>query len=162
MYGAGDVRVENVPDAHLVEPTDALVRVTRAGICGSDLWPYKSMEPTESGRRMGHEFIGIVEAVGDEVRTIKTGDLVVSPFLWSDGSCVFCREGLQIACLHGGRYGFDDVDGGQGEACASRRQTARSSCCRSARRRADALAADAVRRGGDRPPRRGLGQGRAR
>jgi len=74
------------------------------------------MEPTESGRRMGHEFIGIVEAAGADVRTIKTGDLVVSPFLWSDGSCVFCQEGLQSVCLHGGRYGFDDVDGGQGEA----------------------------------------------
>ena len=116
MYGAGDVRVEDVPDAHLVEPTDALIRVTRAAICGSDLWPYKSMEPTESGRRMGHEFIGIVEAVGTEVRTLKSGDLVVSPFLWSDGTCVLCQEGLQSACLHGGRYGFDDVDGGQGEA----------------------------------------------
>src|SRR5947199_2988081 len=116
MYGAGDVRVEEVPDAHLIESTDALVRVTRAGICGSDLWPYKSMEPTDSGRPMGHEFIGIVDAVGDEVRTIKTGDLVVSPFLWSDGACVFCREGLQSACLHGGRFGFGDVDGGQGEA----------------------------------------------
>jgi threonine dehydrogenase-like Zn-dependent dehydrogenase len=116
MYGAGDVRVENVPDAGLIEPTDALVRVTRAGICGSDLWPYKSMEPTESGRRMGHEFIGIVEAAGSDVRTIKRGDLVVSPFLWSDGSCVLCQEGLQSACLHGGRFGFDNVDGGQGEA----------------------------------------------
>lgn len=115
MYGAGDVRVEDVPDAHLVEPTDALVRVTRAAICGSDLWPYKSMEPTGSGRPMGHEFIGIVEAVGAEVLTIKPGDLVVSPFLWSDGTCVFCREGLQSECLHGGRYGWDDVDGGQGE-----------------------------------------------
>src|SRR5207249_4408605 len=116
MYGAGDVRIETVPDAGLVEPTDALVRVTRAAICGSDLWPYKSMEPTDSGRRMGHEFIGIVEAAGTEVRTIKAGDLVVSPFLWSDGTCVFCREGLQSECLHGGRYGSDDVDGGQGEA----------------------------------------------
>lgn len=116
MYGAGDVRVENVPDAHLIEPTDALVRVTRAAICGSDLWPYKSMEPSDTGRRMGHEFIGIVEAAGSDVRTIKTGDLVVSPFLWSDGTCVFCREGLHSECLHGGRYGFDDVDGGQGEA----------------------------------------------
>jgi threonine dehydrogenase-like Zn-dependent dehydrogenase len=116
MYGAGDVRVESVPDAHLIEPTDALIRVTRAAICGSDLWPYKSMEPTGSGRRMGHEFVGIAEAVGSEVRSIKTGDLVVSPFLWSDGTCVFCREGLQSECLHGGRYGADDVDGGQGEA----------------------------------------------
>src|SRR5438552_1575187 len=116
MYGAGDVRVEDVPDAHLIEPTDALVRVSRAGICGSDLWPYKSMEHGDGGRRMGHEFIGVVEAVGADVRTVETGDLVVSPFLWSDGSCVFCREGLHSECLHGGRYGFDDVDGGQGEA----------------------------------------------
>jgi threonine dehydrogenase-like Zn-dependent dehydrogenase len=116
MYGAGDVRVEDVPDAHLIEPTDALVRITRAAICGSDLWPYKSMEPTDSGRRMGHEFIGVVEAVGSGVRTIEAGELVLSPFLWSDGTCVFCREGLPSECLHGGRYGWDDVDGGQGEA----------------------------------------------
>jgi threonine dehydrogenase-like Zn-dependent dehydrogenase len=116
MYGAGDVRVEDVPDAHLIEPGDALVRVTRAAVCGSDLWPYKSMEPSESGRRMGHEFIGIVEEVGKEVGTIKKGDLVVSPFLWSDGTCVFCQRGLHSSCLHGGRYGWGDVDGGQGEA----------------------------------------------
>jgi threonine dehydrogenase-like Zn-dependent dehydrogenase len=116
MYQAGDVRIEEVPDAHLIEVTDALVRVSHAAICGSDLWPYKSMEPAESGRRMGHEFIGVVEDVGDEVRTVKPGELVVSPFLWSDGTCVFCREGLQSECLHGGRYGFGDVDGGQGEA----------------------------------------------
>jgi threonine dehydrogenase-like Zn-dependent dehydrogenase len=92
------------------------VRVTRAGICGSDLWPYKSMESSATGRRMGHEFVGVVEAVGDEVRTIGAGDFVVSPFLWSDGTCVFCRGGLHSSCLHGGRYGFDNVDGGQGEA----------------------------------------------
>jgi threonine dehydrogenase-like Zn-dependent dehydrogenase len=116
MYGAGDVRIETVPDAGLIESTDALVRVSRAGICGSDLWPYKSMEPSETGRRMGHEFIGVVEAVGDEVRAIKAGELVVSPFLWSDGTCLFCRRGLHASCLHGGRYGFGDVDGGQGEA----------------------------------------------
>ncbi len=116
MYGAGDVRVEDVPDARLLEATDALVRVTRAAICGSDLWPYNQMEPDETGRRMGHEFIGVVEAAGAGVETVKRGDLVVSPFLWCDGTCVFCREGLQNKCLHGGRYGFDDVDGGQGEA----------------------------------------------
>jgi len=116
MYGAGDVRIEDVPDAHLIEPTDALVAVTHAAICGSDLWPYKTMEHSDAGRRMGHEFIGVVEAVGADVRTVKAGDLVVSPFLWSDGTCVFCREGLQSNCLHGGRYGSDDVDGGQGEA----------------------------------------------
>jgi threonine dehydrogenase-like Zn-dependent dehydrogenase len=74
------------------------------------------MEPSETGRRMGHEFVGVVEDIGDAVRTLKVGDLVVSPFLWSDGSCVFCQEGLHSECLHGGRYGWDDVDGGQGEA----------------------------------------------
>src|SRR5215213_9421453 len=116
MYGAGDVRVENVPDARIVEPTDALVTVTRACICGSDLWPYKSMEPSETGRRMGHEFIGLVEAVGSDVRTVKPGDLVVAPFAWSDGTCVFCKEGLQTSCLHGGWWGGTDLDGGQGEA----------------------------------------------
>jgi len=116
MYAAGDVRVETVPDARLTEATDVLVTVTRAAICGSDLWPYKSMEPSETGRRMGHEFIGVVEEVGVDVRTMKAGDLVISPFLWSDGTCVFCREGLQPSCLHGGRYGADGVDGGQGEA----------------------------------------------
>src|SRR6266516_1303221 len=116
MYGAGDVRVETVPDTRVIEPTDALVAVTRAAICGSDLWPYKTMERSDAGRRMGHEFIGIVEAVGADVQTVKAGDVVVSPFLWSDGTCVFCQEGLQSECLHGGRYAFDDVDGGQGEA----------------------------------------------
>jgi threonine dehydrogenase-like Zn-dependent dehydrogenase len=116
MYGAGDVRVEDVPDARLVDRTDALVRVTRAAVCGSDLWPYKSMPRDDAGRRMGHEFIGVVEAVGVNVETVKVRDLVVSPFLWSDGTCVFCREGLHSNCLHGGRYGFDGVDGGQGEA----------------------------------------------
>jgi threonine dehydrogenase-like Zn-dependent dehydrogenase len=115
MYGPGDVRVESVPDARIVEPTDALLIVTRACICGSDLWPYKSMEPSDKGRRMGHEFIGVIEAVGREVRTIKTGDLVVAPFAWSDGTCVFCHEGLQTSCLHGGWWG-GDLDGGQGEA----------------------------------------------
>jgi threonine dehydrogenase-like Zn-dependent dehydrogenase len=116
MYGAGDVRVENVPDAQLVEPTDALVVVSRAAICGSDLWPYNLMEHGESGRRMGHEFIGVVEATGGEVRTVKPGDVVLAPFAWSDGTCVFCQDGLQTSCLHGGFWGGSELDGGQGEA----------------------------------------------
>ena len=116
MYAAGDVRVEKVPDARLVEPTDALVRVTHACICGSDLWPYKKMERSDVGNRMGHEFIGLVEAVGADVRTVKRGDLVVAPFAWSDGTCVFCRQGLQTSCLHGGWWGGTELDGGQGEA----------------------------------------------
>jgi len=115
MHGAGDVRIETVPDARIVEPTDALLTVTQACICGSDLWPYKSMEPSAKGRRMGHEFIGVVEDVGADVRTVKPGDLVVAPFAWSDGTCEFCRQGLQTSCLHGGWWG-GDLDGGQGEA----------------------------------------------
>ena len=116
MYGAGDVRIESVPDARLVEPTDALVRVTRACICGSDLWPYNQMEPSETGQRMGHEFIGVVEAVGSDVRNVKVGEVVVAPFAWSDGTCVFCQEGLHTSCLHGGWWARDGIDGGQGEA----------------------------------------------
>src|SRR3989441_8029366 len=116
MFSAGDVRIEDVPDARLVEPTDALLRVTRACICGSDLWPYNQMEPSQTGQRMGHEFIGIVEAVGADVRTVNAGDVVVAPFAWSDGTCVFCREGLQTSCLHGGWWASDGIDGGQGEA----------------------------------------------
>ena len=116
IHGAGDVRIENVPDPRLMEPTDALVRVTRACICGSDLWPYRSMEPTETGERIGHEFIGVVEAIGGDVRTVKAGDLVVAPFAYSDGTCVFCHEGLQTSCIHGGFWARDGVDGGQGEA----------------------------------------------
>jgi threonine dehydrogenase-like Zn-dependent dehydrogenase len=116
MFGAGEVRIESVPDARLIEPTDALVVVTRACICGSDLWPYRSMEHSDTGERMGHEFIGVVEAVGGDVRTVKAGDVVVAPFAWSDGTCVFCQEGLHTSCLHGGWWARDGIDGGQGEA----------------------------------------------
>src|SRR5437868_2166162 len=116
MFGAGDVRIETVADARLIQPTDALVVVTRACICGSDLWPYKTMEPSEAGQRMGHEFIGVVEAVGADVHGVKIGDVVVAPFAWSDGTCVFCHEGLHTSCLHGGFWARDGIDGGQGEA----------------------------------------------
>jgi threonine dehydrogenase-like Zn-dependent dehydrogenase len=116
MFGAGDVRIENVPDARLIEPTDAVVRVTRACICGSDLWPYKTMEPSEKGRVMGHEAIGVVESVGSDVRTVKAGDLVVMPFAWSDGTCEFCRAGLQTSCIHGGFFGNEEIPGAQAEA----------------------------------------------
>jgi threonine dehydrogenase-like Zn-dependent dehydrogenase len=116
MFGAGDVRIENVPDAAIVEPTDALVTVTHACICGSDLWPYKSMEPSDSGRVMGHEAIGVVETVGRDVHTIKTGDLVVMPFAYSDGTCEFCGKGLQTSCVHGGFFGTVELPGAQAEA----------------------------------------------
>jgi threonine dehydrogenase-like Zn-dependent dehydrogenase len=116
MFGAGDVRIESIPDARLIEPTDALVQVTRACICGSDLWPYKAMEHSETGRVMGHEAIGVVESVGHDVRTIKPGDLVVMPFAFSDGNCEFCREGLNTSCVHGGFFGNEEIAGAQAEA----------------------------------------------
>jgi threonine dehydrogenase-like Zn-dependent dehydrogenase len=116
MYAAGDVRIENVPDAGIVEPTDAVVAVSHASICGSDLWPYKSMEKSETGRPMGHEAVGVVEAVGADVRTLEVGDAVVMPFAYSDGICEFCREGLHTSCLHGGFFGNAEVGGAQAEA----------------------------------------------
>jgi threonine dehydrogenase-like Zn-dependent dehydrogenase len=117
MHGPGDVRIETVPDARLIEPNDALVRITHACICGSDLWPYKTMEQSDAGRQMGHEAIGVVEEVGAEVRTMKSGDLVVMPFAYSDGTCAFCREGLHTSCIHGGFFGAGgEVGGAQAEA----------------------------------------------
>ena len=116
MYKAGDVRVEKVPDARLVEPTDAVIRIARACICGSDLWPYKELEAVPGGRPMGHEAIGVVEAVGTDVSRIKRGDLVVMPFAYSDGTCAFCHEGLQTPCSYGGFFGVGAVGGAQAEA----------------------------------------------
>jgi threonine dehydrogenase-like Zn-dependent dehydrogenase len=116
MYGAGDVRVENVPDATVGEPTDAVVRVTRASICGSDLWPYASMQPNETGQSMGHEAIGVVEDIGSDVHMIKPGDVVVMPFAFSDGTCDYCRDGLNTACVHRGFFGNNGVNGAQAEA----------------------------------------------
>jgi threonine dehydrogenase-like Zn-dependent dehydrogenase len=115
MYGAGDVRVENVPDPVLREPTDAVVRVLLSCICGSDLWPYGSLPSSEHGRRMGHEFLGVVEEIGSDVAGLSAGDVVIAPFVWADNTCDFCRQGLQTSCRHGGQWGHD-LDGGQGEA----------------------------------------------
>jgi threonine dehydrogenase-like Zn-dependent dehydrogenase len=116
MFEAGDVRVEDVPDATIVDSTDALIRVTRACICGSDLHPYHQMERSETGTRMGHEAIGVVEDVGSQVTEIEKGDLVVMPFAYSDGTCEFCREGLPTSCVHVGFFGNPGYDGAQAEA----------------------------------------------
>ncbi|MEZ5533492.1 MAG: zinc-dependent alcohol dehydrogenase family protein [Steroidobacteraceae bacterium] len=117
MYQAGDVRIENIPDASIRAPTDALIRITRACICGSDLWPFKLKQPDGKGQGMGHEAIGVVEAIGSDVRTVKVGDVVVMPFAFSDGTCEFCRDGLQTACVHGGFFGTGgEVGGAQAEA----------------------------------------------
>jgi threonine dehydrogenase-like Zn-dependent dehydrogenase len=116
MYSAGDVRIENVPDPKIAEPTDAVIRVTRACVCGSDLWPYQKMERSDTGRVMGHEAIGVVEDVGADVRRIKRGDFVIMPFAFSDGTCAFCHDGLQTSCVHGGFFGSTEVAGAQAEA----------------------------------------------
>lgn len=116
IHGAGDVRIENVPDATIVSPTDAVIRVTRACICGSDLWPYQSMKPSEAGKRIGHEAIGVVDAIGRDVSTIKVGDFVIMPFAFSDGTCTFCHEHLYTSCVHGGFFGSAEVAGAQAEA----------------------------------------------
>jgi threonine dehydrogenase-like Zn-dependent dehydrogenase len=116
MFGAGDVRIQTVPDPELRQPTDALVRVVTACICGSDLHPYHSMPASSEGQSMGHEFVGVVEETGSQVSTVRKGDLVIAPFAWSDGTCEFCREGLQTSCLHGGFWNNGGTAGGQAEA----------------------------------------------
>jgi len=111
--GAGKVVVEERPDPVIQEPTDAIVRIVRACVCGSDLWYYRGIAPHPEGS-IGHEFIGIVEQVGDDVTTVSVGDFVVSPFAYSDGTCPDCRAGMTTACARGG-FIPDNGDGGQGE-----------------------------------------------
>lgn len=115
-HGSGDVRVENVPDPKIQQPTDAIVRITHACICGSDLWFYRGLDDWKPGWRTGHEWMGIVEEVGSSVRNIKKGDRVVAPFAFSDGTCEFCSKGLQTSCVQGSFWGGASNDGGQGEA----------------------------------------------
>ena len=104
MYGAGDVRVEDRPAPAIEEDTDAIVRVVRTCICGSDLHPYHSMEASSDGATMGHEMIGVVEQTGDLVSTVTPGDLVIVPFAFSDNTCDICLDGFQTACPHGGYF----------------------------------------------------------
>ncbi|MCM3688823.1 zinc-binding dehydrogenase [Kocuria rosea] len=118
MYGPGDVRIENVPDPVLKQPTDALVRITASCICGSDLHPYHSMDPAGGPARMGHEFIGVIEQTGSAVTTLTKGDLVVAPFAVSDNTCRFCAEKLHTSCTHHEAGFWDGIpdEGGQAEA----------------------------------------------
>lgn len=102
MYGPGDVRVETVPDPTLQRPTDAIVRIVVACVCGSDLHPYHSMPASQTGAPMGHEAVGVVEEIGSDVTGVATGDLVIVPFGYSDNTCPICRDGFQTACPHGG------------------------------------------------------------
>src|SRR4051812_46429914 len=100
MYGPGDVRVEERDEPQIVEPTDAIIRVSAACVCGSDLWPYRGIDELEWPAPMGHEYAGIVEAVGSEVTTITPGQFVVGSFWASDNACEICRAGYQSACVN--------------------------------------------------------------
>ncbi|MYS35531.1 threonine dehydrogenase-like Zn-dependent dehydrogenase [Streptomyces sp. KhCrAH-43] len=116
IHAPHDIRVEEVPDPRIQQPTDVVLRVLRACICGSDLWAYRGESARQPGQRIGHEFLGIVEEAGSEVRGFSVGDLVVAPFVWSDGTCAYCSEGLTTSCPQGGFWGSVGSDGGQGEA----------------------------------------------
>ncbi|MFE5515062.1 zinc-dependent alcohol dehydrogenase family protein [Streptomyces sp. NPDC056529] len=116
IHGPNDIRIEEVPNPVVRHSTDAVVRVVNACICGSDLWAYRGVASRMAGQRIGHEFLGIVEETGSEVRDFRPGDFVVAPFVWSDGVCDFCREGLHTSCPQGGFWGEVGSDGGQGEA----------------------------------------------
>jgi threonine dehydrogenase-like Zn-dependent dehydrogenase len=121
IHGPADIRLEEVPDSALHLPTDAVVRTVASCVCGSDLWAYRGVQPTDQPHRIGHELVGVVEEVGSEVSTVAVGDFVIAPFALSDGTCVNCRNGITTSCLHGAYWGTADeqgflVDGGQGEA----------------------------------------------
>jgi threonine dehydrogenase-like Zn-dependent dehydrogenase len=120
IHGTRDIRVEDRPEPELRLPGDALVRVTAACVCGSDLWPYRGVREVTEPKPIGHEFVGVVEAVGEDVATVRPGDFVVAPWAVSCGQCPPCRNGIQVACEHRAAWGGQDeqgypVDGGQGE-----------------------------------------------
>ncbi len=120
LHGPGDVRLETVPDPVLHQPTDAIVRVVAACVCGSDLWPYRGVRPVTEPRRVGHELVGVVEEVGADVTGLRVGDFVIAPFALGDGTCAHCRNGIWTSCVRGAAWGGTDadgraVDGAQGE-----------------------------------------------
>ena len=112
MYAPGDVRVVEREDPQILAPTDAILRVSAACICGSDLWPWRGVDPVTRPTPMGHEYVGVVEQVGTEVRDVKVGDFVVGSFFASDNTCEICRAGYQSRCVHA--YGMG-AEGTQAE-----------------------------------------------
>ncbi|WP_156754151.1 zinc-dependent alcohol dehydrogenase family protein [Actinokineospora pegani] len=119
LHGEGDIRLTDTPQPEIEHPTDAIVRVTAACVCGSDLWGYRGARGGEA-RRIGHEFVGVVEEVGAEVRTLRAGDFVIAPFVVSDGTCGPCRDGVQTSCVNGGAWGStsragERLDGAQAQ-----------------------------------------------
>jgi len=115
LNGPGSVEVADRPDPVIEEPTDAIVRVVLACVCGSDLWYWRGESPHAVGS-IGHEFIGVVEDIGVEVESVAVGDFVIAPFIFSDMSCPHCLNGATLSCARGGNFGNGEIDGGQGEA----------------------------------------------
>ena len=120
LHATRDIRLDDVDDPKLMEDGDAVVRVVAACICGSDLWPYRGLPEVDGPGRIGHEFVGIVEATGSAVQTVEPGDFVIAPFAFSDNTCELCRRGIHTSCVNGGYWGYEDrqghfADGGQGE-----------------------------------------------
>jgi len=114
FHGPGDIRVEEVPKPEVENPTDAVVRVTHTAICGSDLWFYRGESDREVGSRVGHEPMGVVESVGEDVTRVRPGDRVLAPFVVSCGECEFCQRGLHTSCVNGDSWAGDN-GGAQGE-----------------------------------------------
>jgi threonine dehydrogenase-like Zn-dependent dehydrogenase len=116
FQGKGAITLGERPDPTIKEPTDALVRVVLACVCGSDLWFYRGESDAAPGSPIGHEFLGVVEQVGKNVQHLAKGDLVIAPFLYTDGTCPHCQAGITSACVAGGMWGVNGIDGAQGEA----------------------------------------------
>ena len=116
--GKDTIEVGTRPEPRIEDPTDAVVRVVRGCVCGSDLWYYRGINAHKVGS-IGHEYIGVIETVGPQVRDLAVGDFVIAPFTYSDGTCPACQAGYQSNCLHGGAFGNGDTDGGQGEKVRS-------------------------------------------
>lgn len=116
--GKGTVELEDRPDPKIQEPTDAIVRVVRSCVCGSDLWYYRGITEHDSGP-IGHELIGVIEEVGDGVKDLKPGDFVIAPFRYNDGTCANCLAGQQANCIHGAAFSSEGSDGGQGQLVRS-------------------------------------------
>jgi threonine dehydrogenase-like Zn-dependent dehydrogenase len=112
--GEKNIELGERPDPEIQNPTDAVVRVVRGCVCGSDLWYYRGINQHKVGS-IGHEYIGVIEAVGDDVTDLAVGDLVIAPFTFNDGACPACLAGFESNCEHGGAFGDGDIDGGQGE-----------------------------------------------
>lgn len=101
LYGPGDVRYEQREDPGILEPTDAVIRISATCVCGSDLWPYRGIEKVAGPQVMGHEYVGIVEEVGRDVRNIEPGQFVIGSFVISDNTCAICQGGYPSRCVQG-------------------------------------------------------------